>query len=347
MTQKTSVLMFTNIPVQGEKRSLGGATVLSKEILAFLNKENKLHIKQVQIRTLWKTKLQFFDFLTWIIRFPFVVVKHQIISIHATKDMHFFFSPLLIVWLRLFKKKYVYHCFAGNFHKQYSSKNKLHQKIIDHTVLKANTLFFETKEMVSFFSNKTKSNCVWLPNSRKLQNIVGEKSFEKKFVFISRVLPCKGVEEILKASESLPNDYTIDFYGPINNNFYKDNHFENTKVTYCGILKPEEVASTISKYNVMLLPTYCYGEGYPGTIIESLSLGIPVISTNFNAIPEIIEHQKNGLLVPIKDPLALKEAILSITKENYSEFTFQASHSFSNFNSELVFKKFTNCYLNA
>ncbi|GEQ84853.1 hypothetical protein ULMS_03610 [Patiriisocius marinistellae] len=345
MKKKINILLFANIPIESDKRSLGGATILTKEILEYLKNEKSINVKHVQIRKLWKPKLQLFDFIFWLIKFPFIIKKYDIVSLHATKDMHFYFCPLLIIWLRLFKKKYAYHCFAGNFHKQYEQKTFLHKKIIDATILKANALFFETKEMVSYFEKRTKAICIWLPNARKPQNATIRR-FEKRFVFISRILPCKGVEEIVEASKNLPKDYIIDLYGPINNDFYPNNYFDSLPINYCGILKPNKVLSTINKYNVMLLPTYCYGEGYPGAIIEALSLGVPTISTHFNSISEIITHKSNGILVPIQDSTALEKAILEFTEYNYKQFAINALKSFDNFNSNLVFSKFTNCYLN-
>lgn len=337
--------MFANIPIKDEKRSLGGATVLTKEVLVFLKREKKLKVKHQQIRTFWKSKFQIFDFIGWVFKFPISTYGYDVISIHATKDMHFYFAPVLIFWLRILNKKYVYHCFAGNFHKQYDQKNKFHKKIIKATILKANTLFFETKEMVAFFSEKTKSECVWLPNSRKPQKIELKK-FEKKFVFISRILPCKGIEELKEAIKQLPDEYSLDFYGPINNDYYSENYFENTRINYRGILKPTDVAQTIKKYDIMVLPTYCYGEGYPGTIIEALSVGKPVITTKFNSIPEIIVNNLNGKTVPIKDSNALYKAMFFFDEENYPKYVSAAIDSFDDFNSDRVFEKFTNSYIN-
>jgi glycosyltransferase involved in cell wall biosynthesis len=344
MIQKTKVLVFANIPIQGEKNSLGGATVLTQEIIKYLNKNKLLEVKQIQIRKFWKSKFQLIDFLLWIIKFPFIIKNQDVVSLHATKDMHFYLMPILIIWLKIFKVKYTYHFFAGNFHKQYELKGSIHQEIINQTILKAKCLFFETKEMVSFFRNKTKGECIWLPNSRKPQQVINNR-FKKKLVFISRILPCKGVEEILYASKKLPKDYTIDFYGPINNTYYPENYFKNTLINYCGILKPSEVIPTLNNYNIMLLPTYCYGEGYPGIIIEALSIGMPVITTDFNSISEIIKDRKNGRLVKIKDKQALLDAILEISKDNYQQYIEEAILSFKSFNSELVFKKFSKAFL--
>lgn len=50
-------------------------------------------------------------------------------------------------------------------------------------------------------------------------------------------------------------------------------------------------------------------EGLCTSILDALSVGVPVVATRTGGIPEIIEHDKNGLLVPARDPDALAAQI--------------------------------------
>jgi len=59
--------------------------------------------------------------------------------------------------------------------------------------------------------------------------------------------------------------------------------------------------------DVFALPSYL--EGLPISIIEAMALGIPVISTNINAIPEAIKHLETGLLIEPGNSDELKIAI--------------------------------------
>jgi len=50
-------------------------------------------------------------------------------------------------------------------------------------------------------------------------------------------------------------------------------------------------------------------EGLSNVILEAMAFSIPVIATDVGGNPEIIVHQVNGLLVPPKNILTLKDAI--------------------------------------
>ncbi len=67
--------------------------------------------------------------------------------------------------------------------------------------------------------------------------------------------------------------------------------------------------------DVFALPSYL--EGLPISILESMALGIPTISTNINAIPEAIKHLETGLLIEPGNSGALKDSIL-LLKNNPS-----------------------------
>ena len=50
-------------------------------------------------------------------------------------------------------------------------------------------------------------------------------------------------------------------------------------------------------------------EGLPNALMEAMKMGIPSISTNCSGISEIITNYVNGLLVPLKNVIALANAM--------------------------------------
>jgi L-malate glycosyltransferase len=57
-------------------------------------------------------------------------------------------------------------------------------------------------------------------------------------------------------------------------------------------------------------------EGLPNAVLEYLAAGLPVVATNVGGIPEIIENEVSGLLVPPHTPSALAAAILRLLSDD-------------------------------
>lgn len=346
--KKIKVFFFANLPVQDVKASYGGATVLAEQILKYLNNDNRLDIQHFSIRQTWKPKLHLINHFFWIFKFPFAIRKFDVVSFHTTWDFNFSVAPILWLWAKLMNKKIIYHFFGGNFHTQYDSLPFFLKWIYDKTILSSDKVFFETKAKMDYFEQRNFTNIAWLPNARKpLLEKLPKKEFQQKFVFVSRVIPEKGIHEIVAAAEHLSSDYTIDIYGPIDSRYINEDYFDDKKVNYKGALTPSEVPEVLMQYDVMLLPSWFKGEGYPGIVIEALSLGMPVISTYWNSIPEILEDGYNGKLVEIQNSEKLLEAIVFFDIENYQFFRQNAFISFEEFNSNFVFEKLKKSYLNA
>jgi glycosyltransferase involved in cell wall biosynthesis len=53
-------------------------------------------------------------------------------------------------------------------------------------------------------------------------------------------------------------------------------------------------------------------DGLPTVVLESLACGTPVIGTSTAAIPEVIVHEKTGLLVPPNEPSAMADQIVTL-----------------------------------
>jgi Glycosyltransferase len=56
-------------------------------------------------------------------------------------------------------------------------------------------------------------------------------------------------------------------------------------------------------------------DSLPNAIIESMSLAKPAVATSVGGIPEMVEHEKTGLIVPPGDPDALAQALLRLLRE--------------------------------
>lgn len=56
-------------------------------------------------------------------------------------------------------------------------------------------------------------------------------------------------------------------------------------------------------------------EGLPNAVLEYMAAGLPVVATTVGGVPEIIENETNGFLIPPENPAALSGAILRLLKD--------------------------------
>lgn len=68
-----------------------------------------------------------------------------------------------------------------------------------------------------------------------------------------------------------------------------------------------DISKVWKQSHIAVLPSY--REGLPRTLLEAAACARPIIATDVPGCREIVQHESNGLLVPVKDPAALACAI--------------------------------------
>ena len=115
------------------------------------------------------------------------------------------------------------------------------------------------------------------------------------------------------------NKIIIDFYGQIDscdNEYFQENIQKYDFISYKGSLLPAKIHSTLSLYDILLLPTHYYTEGFPGSVLDAYYAGIPVIVTNWKYANEFVVNEKSGFIIPFEN--GEKELINTIIKlENH------------------------------
>lgn len=133
-----------------------------------------------------------------------------------------------------------------------------------------------------------------------------------KFLFISRILFEKGIEEFFELARYIKNKYpNTEFHilGKCDDNEYSKKIKElekNNVVIYHGLVDDVRKYHKIS--NCTIHPSF-YPEGMSNVLLESCAAGRPIITTNRPGCKEIVEDGINGYLIECRDTAALKEKV--------------------------------------
>ncbi|MGZ5123467.1 MAG: glycosyltransferase family 4 protein [Burkholderiales bacterium] len=76
-------------------------------------------------------------------------------------------------------------------------------------------------------------------------------------------------------------------------------------ITHLGHV--DDMPALLSEVDIAVLPSY--REGAPRSLIEASSAGLPIVSTDVPGCREVVEHQVNGLLVPVREAEPIVEVI--------------------------------------
>ncbi len=121
------------------------------------------------------------------------------------------------------------------------------------------------------------------------------------FLFVGRLHPSKGINELLKVARQCP-DLLFIFVGP----GIIPAHPKNC--TFQGRIDRTKVRIWMNAADCLVLPTHT--EAVPTSVMEAFACGIPAITTDIGGCPELVEDGKNGLLVPLMDVEKLRNAII-------------------------------------
>jgi glycosyltransferase involved in cell wall biosynthesis len=88
------------------------------------------------------------------------------------------------------------------------------------------------------------------------------------------------------------------------------------RVSFLGDISREDIKTHLAAAGVFALPCREALRGdrdaIPIALMEAMACAVPVVSTRFSGIPELVEHQRTGLLVDPDDPVDLAAAIVQL-----------------------------------
>lgn len=136
------------------------------------------------------------------------------------------------------------------------------------------------------------------------------------FLFVGRIVGDKGINELVEAFVKLHHEHKGTRLLLIGN--YEQNldpvseatrQLIDTTDAICapGPKRADQLVEAYASADCFVMPSY--REGFPNTVLEAGAMGLPSIVTDINGSREIIEHGRNGIVVPPKDAPALLQAM--------------------------------------
>ena len=198
------------------------------------------------------------------------------------------------------------------------------------SILFASHVFFQNSDDKRYFVDSnlvSVDKCSIIPGSgvdtKKFipENFQNDEIF--RFLLVARVKRDKGVYEYINASKILKEKYNNVEFGLLGEiGTYKTSiskqeilKFHNAgTINYIG--KTDNVREQLLKTSCVVLPSY--REGSPRSLMEAMSMKIPVVATDVPGCRQIVDDSINGFLCKVKDSADLAynmEKVINLTEE--------------------------------
>ncbi len=240
-------------------------------------------------------------------------------SIHAQFATQ---ASILSLLLKKFRKNNLEYFFTFHAHDIYFD-NKWFPLLVNNSHYAFSISEYNVRYINQKYINLNKEKIivtklgVFRPQGINPKNINNKECF--RLGFISWFVEKKGIFYLLEAMKLLKN-YNIELIlagdGPLKQKItqFIDKEKLTDIVTYIGKLKDCEKENFFKSLDVFVLPAITVSndmDGIPVVLMEAISYGLPIISTNVSGIPEICKNNYNGFLIQEKN---VNEIVNAITK---------------------------------
>ncbi len=343
---KMKLIMIGPMPLDGE--ALGGAKTAFLQTVRCLSNSGDFHIDIISVsrqisssnglvRVLKNMKtlvMSLLPFTTLLSRTDLVVINMSSGGVFRASWVYAFIA-------KLFAKKIVLRVFGGNLYEGFSDLGRFRKMIVTMYLSEVALLVLETKYLCRQFDFV--KNVYWLPNCRNVPESNKSRLRIRNISFLSHIRKDKGIVELLEASVILPPHVQIKVYGALDFDVDPDIFCDFKNVEYIGSVGSDVIPSILNQTDLVVLPTYYEGEGYPGTIIEAFQSGVPVVATKWKSIPEVVQDGLSGILVEPKNHYQLALAIMRLIEDEdlYREMSKQALIRGEFYRCNKVYEKFS------
>lgn len=179
-----------------------------------------------------------------------------------------------------------------------------------------------------------------LHNFIDANKLTGEKPAAKmQYCYVGRLSVEKGVDTLLSVAAALPYPLIVLGTGPLENGLrarYKD----CANIEFRGQCAWEECKRVLAESKFSVISSEWY-ENNPLSVIESLSLGTPVLGADIGGIPELIEQGRTGELFESGKAESLASKIRLMFGNSY---TFDRTDLMNRFSAEKYQEKLSEIY---
>lgn len=249
----------------------------------------------------------------------------------AQDRLAFLRDSLFLIPARLLRKKVIIHLHGGYFATFYRSASAPMKSLIRYCLGRSARAIVLGTSLKSMFEGILPVERIriipnGIPDSFRDVRNNPSNGHRRTILFLSTLLKEKGVLDVLNALPTIANlvpDVRAVFAGEwyraederAAREIVRDHKLES-RVEFIGPVSPPRKFEVAREADVFVMPTCYKYEGHPYVILEAMSAGLPVVSTNVGCIPETVINDVTGFIVETGNGEELARRVASLLTDD-------------------------------
>lgn len=267
--------------------------------------------------------------------------KIEIAHLHTAERGSFWRKSFLLYFFHKHGVKVVLHHHAAEFEDFYNKCSDTQKEKVRKALAEADVNIVLSERLIPMIKNKEpKARVEVLYNAVSTYESNPYSLKSRNILFMGRLGIRKGTFDLINAikrlDDKIPADIKFYLCGDVGEQEVKNKVKVlgiQHRIAHIGWVDGIQKKEFISKAMINCLPSY--NEGLPMSILETMAVGIPNISTNIASIPEVIKDGENGFLIEPGDVDALTEKLYQLIQNK------ELREMFSNNSFALINEKFS------
>lgn len=222
----------------------------------------------------------------------------DVVTVHFSPNGFSVLGVIAVVMGRTLGRPLIFRMFGGM---DYTELPRFRRMLAAWAVKLTAVYLAQSKALVQAARDRGINNVDWFPTTRPMPDVGSSNPHSEQpssYVYVGQLKRKKGILELLEAFSKLDGDCELDVYGPFYDDLEESIFEGHANVTYHGVASPEDVCGILKNAKALVFPTYLDQEGYSGIIMESYSVGLPVLCSDWKFLPEIVNEHSGILFEP-------------------------------------------------
>lgn len=275
--------------------------------------------------------------------------KIDLVHFHVAQKGSFFRKAVLASRVKQ-NTKIIFHMHASQFDTFYENSNSLIKAYIRRTLDSIDELIVLSEEWANFYKNLTRTSITIVENAVEIPEKRDYDAHSTTIITLGRIGKRKGSYDILELAKKIkPLFPKIQFIlygdGETDKIMQQIKKEKITNVYLGGWVEKNEQQAILKTSLLHLLPSY--QEGLPMSILESMSYGVPNLTSNVGGIPQVLRDGENGMMVdPGNVDCMVEKLIFFLENDNLrTSYSKNAYHMIQNkFSIDSYFIKWNQIY---